>query len=261
MVLKRSFLEKRTYVVISLLEISPNRLILTWWFWAELNNLWRASHKLSSLIYSWLLNCIALVAGRLLFLTQFMSSQGPHFLLAISLIFPLKKFCFVFLTIPLNLFQSLSYLNCLYVSKSLWQLLSHHALECLVMFIILECLYHILSILSANDWTIVLRVSTLSKESVLSLLMKQMSLSMKWAFSSLFLSKDHFLFWTHSLRIEMSTVMGVWSDINLQFGWTQWLSCSIEFGCKNIRSNIKFESWVLSEYLVEKNLVSLDSST
>ena len=138
----------------------------------ELNNLWKAFHKSFSSIHGWPLNCMALVARRLLFLTQFMSFQGLHFLLAISSIFPSKKFCFVFLTIPLNLFQSPSCLDCLYVSKSLWQLLSYHALEFLVMFITLECLCHILSILLVNDWTMVLRVSTLSKESVLSLLME-----------------------------------------------------------------------------------------
>ena len=118
------------------------------------------------------LNCMALVARRLLFLTQFMSSQGLHFLLVISLIFLSKKFCFVFLTISLNLFQSLSCSDCLYISKSLQQLSSHYTLEYLMMFITLECLYHILSILSANDWPIVLRVSTLSRESVLSLLIE-----------------------------------------------------------------------------------------
>ena len=62
-VLKSFFFEKGTYVVVFLLEISSNRLILTWKFWAELNNLWRASYKLSSLIYGQLLNYIALVAG------------------------------------------------------------------------------------------------------------------------------------------------------------------------------------------------------
>ena len=103
-ILKSSFFEKGAHVIISLLEISSNRQILTWWSWVELNNLWRASYKLFSSKHGWLLKCIALVARRFLFLTQFMSFQGPHFLLVILSIFPSKKFHFVFLTIFLNLF-------------------------------------------------------------------------------------------------------------------------------------------------------------
>ena len=151
---------------------------------------------------------MALVAKRFLFLTQFMSSQGPHFLLAISSIFLLKKFCLVFLTILLNIFQSLSYLDCLYIFKSLQQLLSHHTLEYLVIFMTLECSSHILLILLANVWTTDSRMSTLSNDSVLRLLMELISLSMKWVSSSLFLSKDHFLSWICSSRMEVSTVMG-----------------------------------------------------
>jgi len=91
-VLKSSFFEKGAYVIVSLLKISSNRQILTWQSWAELNDLWRASYKLSSLIYSWLLKYIALVARRFFFLTQFMSFQELHFLLVILLIFLLKIF-------------------------------------------------------------------------------------------------------------------------------------------------------------------------
>ena len=39
-----------------------------------------------------------------------------------------------------------------------------------------------------------------------------------------------------------------------------WLSYSEELGHKNTRSKTKFESWTLSEYLVGKNLVGLESS-
>ena len=112
-------------------------------------------------MHSWLLKCIASVAGRFLLLTQFMSSQGLYFLLVISLIFLSKKFCFIFLTILLNLFQSSSCWVCLYVSKSLWQLSFHHILEYLVMLITLECLCYILSILFVNNWMMVLRDLTL----------------------------------------------------------------------------------------------------
>ena len=129
----------------------------------ELKDLWRTSHRLSSLMHGQPLNWIASVARRCLFLTQFMSFQGLHFLLVVSLIFPSKKFHFIFLTIPLNLFQFSSCQDCLDISKSLQQLSFHHTLGCLVMFTILECLCYILSILSANDWTMISRVSTLDR--------------------------------------------------------------------------------------------------
>jgi len=169
MILKIFFFEKETHVVISLLEISFNRLMLTWQFWAELKDLWRVSQRLSSLMHGHLLNWIASVARRLLFLIQLMSFQELCFLLVISLIFLLKKFCFVFLTISLNLFQSSICLDYLYMSKSLWQLLSYHTLECLVMLTTLECLCHILLILLVNVWTMISRASILDMGSVLSL--------------------------------------------------------------------------------------------
>ena len=172
MVLKSFFFEKETHVIISLLEISSNRLMSTWQFWAELKELWRVFQRSSSLIHGCPLSWIASVARRLLSLTQLMSSQGLHFLLVISSIFPLKKFHFVFLTVPLNLFQSLSCLDCLYMFKSLRHLSSHHTLECLVMLTTLECLCHILSILLANIWMMVSKASTLGMGSVLSLLME-----------------------------------------------------------------------------------------
>jgi len=175
MALMSSSFEKGTHFIISLSGISSNRLILTWQFWVELKDLWSASYKLSSSMQGQLLYWMASVAGSFLFLTQFMSSQELQFLLAISLIFPLKKFCFVFLTVPLNFFQSFSCLNCLYVSRSLQQLLSHQALECLVMLTFLECLYHILSILLASNWTMASRMSMLWIESVLRPLIELMS--------------------------------------------------------------------------------------
>ena len=119
MMLMSSSFEKGTYFVISLLGISSNRLISTWQFWVELKDLWSASHKLSNSMQGWPLYWMALVAGSFLFLIQFISSHGLQFLLAILSIFLLKKFCFVFLTVSLNFFQSSSYLDCLYMLRSL----------------------------------------------------------------------------------------------------------------------------------------------
>ena len=42
-------------------------------------------------------------------------------------------------------------MDCLYVLKSLWQLLFHQALECLVILTFLKCLYYIFSILSPKS--------------------------------------------------------------------------------------------------------------
>ena len=104
MALMSSSFEKETYFIISLSGISSNRLILTWWFWVELKDLWSASYKSFSLIQDWLLYWMASVARSFFFLTQFMSSQRLQFLLVILSIFPLKKFHFVFLTVSLNFF-------------------------------------------------------------------------------------------------------------------------------------------------------------
>ena len=116
-----SAIKKGSHSEISLLGISFNKLISTCWFWAKLKELWRAFHKLSSSIQKQLLYCIASIAGNLCLLTQFMSSQDPHFLLLIWSIFLSKKICLVVLTIPLNFFQSVRFLDCLYMLRSLQQ--------------------------------------------------------------------------------------------------------------------------------------------
>ena len=189
-----------------------------------------------------------------------MSSQGPYFLLATSLIFLSKKLCFVFLTVSLNLFQSSSHLDCWYVFKSLWQLLFHHVLECLVIFTILECFFYILSISLASNWTITLRASMLSNRLVLSFLIEQIRFLTKCASSSLFLDKDSFLIWTHFSQMWISIVIGAWSNVSHYSRWIWWLLSSIELGCKNTRSSTKFELWALSKYLVEIFSVDLDNS-
>jgi len=64
-------------------------------------------------MYGWPLYYIASIARSLCFLTQFMSFYGSHFFLTISWIFKSKKLYFVFLTVLLNLLQSLILLYCL----------------------------------------------------------------------------------------------------------------------------------------------------
>ena len=186
-----------------------------WQFWAELKELWSAFQRSSSLIQEQLLYWMALIARSFLFLIQFMSSYRPHFLLAISLILVSKKLHFILLTISLNFFQSFNHFDCLYISRSLWQLLFHQALEYFVMLTFLECLCYILSTLIASELTISSSVLLSRMESVLRFLIKFVNSSIKWSSSSLFLVRDCFVIWICSSTINMLMVIEVWSDISL----------------------------------------------
>ena len=115
-----SFLENSNHVLMFLLGILFNSWISISWDYVELKELWRVSHRLSNLIHGWPLYLMALIAGSLCFLTQFMSFHGLYFLLVISLILLLKKVCLVFLTVLLNFFQSSRHLDWWYVLRSLW---------------------------------------------------------------------------------------------------------------------------------------------
>ena len=148
---------------------------------------------------------MALIAGSFLFLTQFMSSHGLHFLLVISSIFSSKKLCFIFLTIPLNFFQSSNHFDCLYLSRSFQQLSSHQALECFVMLAFLECLCHMSSTFVAKEFTVPLSTLLLRIESVLRFLMKFINSSIKQTSFSLFLVRTHLIVWMCSLAIDILT--------------------------------------------------------
>ena len=108
-------LENRVHNLVTLLGILSKSWRSTSWDWVELKKLWRVFHKSSNLIYSWPLNCIALTAGSLCFLIQFISSHRPHLLLAISVILSSKKMCLDFLTVFLNSFQSSKLQDCWYL--------------------------------------------------------------------------------------------------------------------------------------------------
>ena len=85
---------------------------------AILNEEWRTFQRLSRVRHGWLSYLIALIADSLHLLTQFMSSQGPWLLLAISWILISKKALLVFLTTFLKDFQSSRFLDILYLSKN-----------------------------------------------------------------------------------------------------------------------------------------------
>ena len=164
------------------------------------------------------LNWITSIARSLHFLTQFMSFQGLLLLFVISWVFESKKLCFVFLMVFLNFFQSLICLDCWKCSRSLQHYSFHHSFECLVMLRIFEYLYHNLSIALANYWTIWSRIFLLQMFSVFISLMISISLFTNLFSSSLFLTSVHLLVWICSSKINMSTVRGTWSEINLKSG-------------------------------------------
>ena len=73
--------------------------------WTMLKEKWRACQRSSSSKQGWPLYLIILIARSLHLLTQFMSSQGPRLLLAISWILRSKNALFIVLTVFQNIFQ------------------------------------------------------------------------------------------------------------------------------------------------------------
>ena len=94
--------------------------------------LWRAVHKLLGVRQGWPRCVIASVGGSFLFLTQFINSQGPRLLFAISWILSSKKDRLANLTVDLKSFQFSRLLVVLYDSKARLQDSIHYCLEYLV---------------------------------------------------------------------------------------------------------------------------------
>ena len=82
-----------------------------------------------------------------------MSSHGPCFLLAISLILRSKNILLVLFTVLQKDFQSSRLFNTLYFLRSLLQLLSHQLLECLIILVHFVFLFHISSTLLVSSLT------------------------------------------------------------------------------------------------------------
>ena len=253
-----STFEKDGQLETSLFRTSFRRVILICQFWAELKVLWSTSYKSLSWIHGCPLYWIALIAGSFLFLTQFMSSHRLHLLLAILSIFSLKNFCFVFLTIPLNFFQLFKLLECQYASRSLWQLLSYQALECLVILTFLEYLCHRSLMFTAKELMVFSRALILRIESVLRFFMEFFNSVINQSSFLLFLMRICFDNWTCSLTIGIMTEMSTWLEESLQSGWIWWVLNSIDSGWRKTKSRTELESWLLSEYLVGKFLVGLE---
>ena len=100
-----SSLEKEYYCKVGLQSISLSMFRSTYWLRVVLNVLWRVSQRLSGDRHGWLLYLMALMAGSLHLLIQFISFQGSQLLLATSWILVSKKSLLTFLTTFLKFFQ------------------------------------------------------------------------------------------------------------------------------------------------------------
>ena len=105
-----------------------------------------------------------------------------------------------------------------------------------------------------------LRLGISNIKEVLMLLNNDVRSLINVASSSLFLTIDHLLVLMHFSAIRMVIMRDTWSEDNLQSGWIKWLSNSLEPFQRNIRLITKFESCLLSEYLIGTWLVGFDSS-
>ena len=147
---------------------------------------------------------------------------------------------------------------CQYLFNVWLQSSFHHALECLVMLTIFECLNHMSSILIARCQTTSFKDSASWVDIVFKFLINWIRSSMKWFSSSLSLISDHCSVKILSSLMDISTVIRTWSDKSLYSGWIWWWLNSEEKGQRKTRSKAEFEFWSLSKNLVEKFSVSLE---
>ena len=254
-----SWLEKGLHGWPCLFSISLRMLTSIWQWRVLLKDLCRASHRLSNKIQGDPLNLIASIAGSLLFLTQFISSQGPRLLLAISQILLSKNECLVSLTVALNNFQFSRLLDSLYLLIAEPQDCDHHCFECLVIFVLFEFLSHICSTIEPRRLTTKMKLSTLlmfevSRVSMLDItsLMNSFPLSLPGITKNL-------VDWTNLSSIEMSIMSGAWSEERRWSGRMWWQSSLEDPHRRNIRLMTEFNSLAVSENLVGPGLVGTDN--
>ena len=212
--LMNSFSEKRTHRDVKQEVISLRISLLTCRSCAVLKVKYKVCHRLFISRHSYLLCLTASIAGSLCLWTQFISFQGPCFLLEISWILRLKKECLVFLTILLNCFQYFNLLEVLYMLRSLLQLASHQLLECTVILMTFEFLAQILSKELVNSLMVLSRRVISPMSDMLILLSDSVSFLMKVCSLSLLLTIECFLVWIYSSTIGITTVRGMWSEVS-----------------------------------------------
>ena len=254
-----SSLEKGFHSEGDIESILSEILILTLQCKAVLKERCKARHKSSMFKHSWLLYLIASIVRSFHLLIQFISSQGPHLLLAISCILLSKKVCLVILTVFRKDFQSLRFLDDLYFIRLLLQSSFHWLFEYFVTLIDLEFLSYACLTELAKELTVFsswlesdrLEVSSSLRELVTSLIN---------AASLLFLMIDHLKEFTNSSTMGILMVREVWSDVRHHSRWIMWLLSSDDPLHKNMRSMTKFVSLRLSKYLVGTWLMGIDKS-
>ena len=232
----------------------------TWWWSAILNVEWRAFQRSLILRHWQLLYLMDSIAGNLYLLTQFISSQDPCFLLAISWILSSKKIHFVDLTVLLNAFQFSKFLVVLYLFRTQLQLLFHQLLECFVIWTCLVFIFHANSILDASEFVISSILPWSDKSDIsMFLIVTETSLT-KFFSSSLFFAIENLNKSIFSSLIAIMTERGAWSNDKHKSGWMEWILISVDPLHKNIRSITEFDLVLESEYLVGIWLVENDSS-
>ena len=134
--------ENGTQFKVSLDPISLRTSTSIWQWRAVLNVTWRAPQRLLGVIHGWSSYLIALVAGSLHLLTQFINSHRLRLLFAISQIFESKKDLLVSFTTFLNVFQFSKILDTLYLLMAFLHSLVHYCLKYLVILVCFAFLFH-----------------------------------------------------------------------------------------------------------------------
>lgn len=157
------------------------------------------------------MNLIPSTVDKFHFLIQSIRSHSLLLVNIVSWILLSKNVCFTVLTIFLHLVYFILFLDIWYVTRSLLQSLFHHALECLVIWTCLECLYHNSFAMEVNSWVTSSSFLWLRILVILIQLVLFLNLLMNFFSSLLFSTIVSFFFWINSFLITIWTDDGAWS--------------------------------------------------
>ena len=171
-----SLLENGFHGLRGLLSISLRMDTFTWRWSALLNDLWRASHRLSNERQGEPLKLIASVAGRFRFLVQFINSQGPRLLLAISRILLSKYERLASLTDALKALQFSQLVDVLYLLMAVLHDCVHHCFECLEILVLFAFL--------VRAWSMIEPIWLMTRSRFSALLMFDVSMLLRFDITS-----------------------------------------------------------------------------
>ena len=160
----------------------------------------------------------------------------------------------------LNGFQSLRFLDTLYLLRDWLQYSFHYFLECFIMLTFLAFVFQAWLILDASELTTCSKDSWSDRVKISRDLKISTTSLTKISSSSLFFGKESLDNWTNSFSMEIVIVRGIWSEVRQQSGWIEWLLSSLNPLYRNIRLMTKFDSPTVSEYLVGTGLVGNNKS-